>query len=212
MPSRIMKTVTSVSTVGLVVAALAGGTNAGATAERARGLVANLENSSGRSVGTARFARTDDGAVRVTLVASGLTPGFHGYHVHSTGVCDPEATDANGAAAPFFSAGGHYNSDTSRTHGAHAGDMPPLLAMESGRAFLRFKTDRFRLGELLDDDGSAVIVHAGADNLANIPPTTPSGSERYHSHVDDIFGPDTATKATGDAGARFACGVVKRAQ
>lgn len=211
MPSRIVKAVASVSTVGLVVAAFAAGPNAGAGG-RARGLVAHLEDSSGSSVGTVKFVRTGDGAVRVTLKASGLTPGFHGYHVHSTGVCDPEATDTTGATVPFFSAGGHYNSDTSRTHGAHAGDMPPLLAMEDGRAILRFKTDRFRVRELLDDDGSAVIVHAGADNLANIPATTPGGSERYHSHVEDIFGPDTPTKATGDAGARFACGVVERAR
>lgn len=210
MPSRIVKVVASLSTGGLMVAALAAGPGAGAAAGRARGLIAHLENSSGGSVGRARFVRADDGAVRVRLVAWGLTPGFHGFHVHSTGVCDPEARDATGATVPFFSAGGHYNSDASRTHGAHAGDMPPLLAMENGRALLRFKTDRFLLRELMDEDGSAVIVHAGADNLANIPATTPSGAERYHSHVDNILGPDTATKATGDAGARFACGVVDR--
>ncbi|MBW3535717.1 MAG: superoxide dismutase family protein, partial [Gemmatimonadetes bacterium] len=56
----------------------------------------------------------------------------------------------------------------------------------------------------------AVIMHAGPDNLAHIPAATPTGNERYHSHVDDVFGPDTLTRATGDAGARFACGVLGR--
>jgi Cu-Zn family superoxide dismutase len=46
-------------------------------------------------------------------------------------------------------------------------------------------------------------VHAGRDNYANIP-------ERYHSHTEDVLGPDSVTKATGDAGDRFACGVVRR--
>jgi Cu-Zn family superoxide dismutase len=101
---------------------------------------------------------------------------------------------------------------TTNTHGAHAGDMPPLLVAEDGTALLKFKTDRFKNSDLLDDDGSAVILHAGADNLSHIPATTATGGERYHSHVDDVFGPDAATKATGDAGARFSCGVVDRAE
>jgi Cu-Zn family superoxide dismutase len=73
---------------------------------------------------------------------------------------------------------------------------------QDGSAELRFTTDRFTLRELFDADGSAIIVHADRDNLANIP-------ERYHSHTEDVFGPDSATLATGDAGARFACGVVR---
>jgi Cu-Zn family superoxide dismutase len=70
-----------------------------------------------------------------------------------------------------------------------------------GTAQLRFPTDRFTVEELFDADGSAIIVHAAADNYANIP-------TRYHSHTEDTFGPDSATLATGDAGGRLACGVV----
>jgi Cu-Zn family superoxide dismutase len=44
-------------------------------------------------------------------------------------------------------------------------------------------------------------VHAGADNFANIP-------TRYQSTTEGVLGPDSATLATGDAGARVACGVV----
>jgi len=55
-----------------------------------------------------------------------------------------------------------------------------------------------------------VIIHTGRDNYANVPPTTPTGEERYHSQLEDVFGPDSITLATGDAGSRFACGVVRR--
>jgi superoxide dismutase, Cu-Zn family len=62
---------------------------------------------------------------------------------------------------------------------------------------IRFETDRFSVAALFDADGSAVIVHAGRDNFANI-------LTRYHSHTEDVFGPDSATLATGDAGGRNA--------
>lgn len=55
-----------------------------------------------------------------------------------------------------------------------------------------------------------MILHAGPDNLAHVPATTATGEERYHSHVDSVLGADTATKVTGDAGARFTCGVIER--
>jgi Cu-Zn family superoxide dismutase len=71
-----------------------------------------------------------------------------------------------------------------------------------GTGELRFKTDRFSVAALLDADGSAIIVHASSDNFAHIP-------SRYHSHTEGTFGPDSVTLATGDAGARVACGVVR---
>lgn len=187
--------------------ALLGG---GTSTARTRGLVAELKSSTNVTVGTVRIMPTDDGKTSVRIVASGLTPGFHGYHVHTAGVCDPAAVDAAGAPSPFFTAGGHFNTDTTKTHGAHTGDMPPLLVNADGTGRLSFRTDRFLPRDLLDEDGSAVIIHASPDNLANIPGTTSSGAERYHSHVDMVLGADTATKATGDAGSRFACGVVTR--
>lgn len=198
-----------VTTAALLAVMLAAFSAPGQTATRPKGLIATLSISSGAAVGTVRFLPTEDGKVSVRIAATGLTAGFHGYHVHTTGICDAAATDASGNASPFFTAGGHYN-PAAATHGSHAGDMPPLLVTSDGYAFLKFKTDRFTTAALMDEDRSAVILHAGADNLANIPATTSTGGERYHSHVDSVFGPDTATKATGDAGARFACGIIER--
>lgn len=204
---KVVRGLAVVGAVAMVAAALATG---GAATAAPRGLVASLQDAAGNRIGTVRFVPTDDGKVSVRVAASGLTPGFHGFHVHTTGTCDPRAKDTAGNSVPFFTAGGHYNPDTAATHGSHAGDMPPMLVAADGTAFLKFKTDGYRTKELMDADGSAVIVHAGADNLANIPGATSTGAERYHSHVDDVFGSDTATKATGDAGARFGCGVIVR--
>jgi Cu-Zn family superoxide dismutase len=195
-----------VAIVAMVGAALS---TAGASAAP-RGLVASMHNAAGDSIGTVQFVPTEDGKVSVKIAVSGLTPGFHGFHVHTTGTCDSAAVDAAGNPVPFFTAGGHYNPVTTATHGAHAGDMTPLLVNADGTGWLKFRTDRFTTKDLMDEDGSAVILHAGADNLGNVPGTTATGGERYHSHVDDVLGADTATKATGDAGARFGCGIIEK--
>ncbi len=203
------KVAVTLAVSAVTAAALFTGISSGSAAPR--GLTAIVADTAGNSIGTVRFVPSDDGAVRVTARLAGLAAGFHGFHVHTTGTCDPSATDPSGNAFPFGSAGGHYNPDATSIHGDHAGDMPSLFAMTDGSALLRFKTDRFTTRQLLDSDGSAVIVHAAADNFAHIPGSTSAGGERYHSHVEDVLGPDTATKATGDAGARFACGVVRKA-
>jgi Cu-Zn family superoxide dismutase len=128
------------------------------------------------------------GTVSVRVDVRGMEPGFH---IHTTGLCE----------APFTSAGGHFDPGGD-DHGDHAGDLPTLLVNDDGKGRLAFATDRFSLAELSDEDGSALIVHAGRDNYANIP-------ERYHSHETDTFGPDEATLATGDAGDRAACGLIE---
>jgi Cu-Zn family superoxide dismutase len=188
--------VAALGSVGLASAVGKGGGTAPATAR------ATLVDASGAKVGKVRFESdgAGAGALVVRVSVRGLTPGFHGFHVHETGAC----------GAPFAGAGGHYN-PTAQMHGAHAGDMPPLLVGSDGRATARFTTSSLTLDGLVDaaGDGSAVIVHAGSDNLANIPSS-------YHSHLPDAtsttFGPDGSTKATGDAGARVACGVVRGAK
>ncbi len=156
--------------------------------------VATLKDASGADIGWARF-EPDGDAVHVKVRAYGLSPGFHGFHVHTLGVCD--------GAVGFTSAGGHYNpAGAAATHAHHAGDMPSLLVKQDGTAELDFRTDAFTVDQLLDADGSAVIVHAGPDNFGNIP-------GRYLSGALLIPGPDATTLATGDAGARAACGVVE---
>jgi Cu-Zn family superoxide dismutase len=180
------------------VGATGGDTRHGADA------IARLKDAEGNFVGVVRF-RYEGDEVEVEADVKNVEPAgeFHGFHVHTTGKCDPRSVDpATGNTVPFFSAGGHFNPG-GEVHGDHAGDFPVLLVQSDGHAEEEFDTDRFRLGQLFDRDGSAVIVHAGRDNYANIP-------ERYHSHTEDVFGPDSMTKATGDAGARFACGVVRR--
>ena len=87
-----------------------------------------LRDASGAKVGKV-WMRERRGADRVEVYAKvrGLAPGFHGFHVHTTGRCD---------APGFTTAGGHLN-PSGATHGAHAGDLPSLLVNADGTGHAR---------------------------------------------------------------------------
>jgi superoxide dismutase, Cu-Zn family len=152
-----------------------------ASAQAVTSASARLIGPDGNAVGTALLTQTATG-VRISVQASGLTPGEHGIHVHAVGQCDPPA---------FTSAGGHFN-PLNRQHGLqnpqgpHAGDLPNLMAPASGMANYVTTTDRITLGpgpiSIFDADGSAIVIHANAD--------------------------DHRTDPTGESGGRVACGVI----
>ena len=179
--------------LALLLVMTLGGTNATAHDDKT-GARAVLRDRNGQRVAIVTFFPASHGEMTVQVRARRLPPGFHGFHVHAIGVCDP--------ATGFTSAGGHLN-PANVTHGDHAGDLPVLLVNADGSAQATVATDRFSMDQLLDADGSAMVVHAAADNYANIP-------TRYHSHDANVFGPDPATLSTGDSGDRIACGRVRR--
>jgi Cu-Zn family superoxide dismutase len=191
-----MRSIRAVAAVAiLATAALATGIGAAlATGDDKRSgklATAVIHNTAGDRVGVAVF-KERDGKVIVSARVWRLESGFHGSHVHEVGQCVPPP-----------SAGGHLNPGGA-THGAHAGDVPSLLVNEDGTGQLQFATDRFRISDLFDANGSAFIVHGDRDNYANIPP------ERYIQRATGTPGPDAETLATGDSGARVACGVIER--
>lgn len=159
-----------------------------------------IKDTKGRSVGELHIENDDNGRLKVTVTAMDLPAGYHGFHVHAKGVCDPTSTDP-ATGSPFFSAGPHFSLHPS-SHPNHSGDMPDLLIDADGKGSASFETDRFHVRQLLDGDGSAIIIHALPDNQANIPP-------RF-AHAGGGTGPDAETLKTGDSGARIACGVITK--
>ncbi len=169
---------------------------AGATHPVTPSATVELRTAGGVSSGTVKLS-TVSGGSRLEVTATGLTPGFHGFHVHATGSCDGSTTP------PFTSAGAHFDT-AGRSHGAHAADLPPLLAGADGTARADLVTDAFTVADLMPEGGNrSFVVHAAPDNLANIPTRY-----RHGAFADTETGPDTATLATGDSGGRVLCGVV----
>ena len=154
----------------------------------APGAAADMVGPDGRSMGRVTFAETG-GRMVVECRLTDLPAGFHGFHVHAVGKCEP-------GPPAFTSAGGHMVLGD-QAHPVHAGDQPVVLVLSDRTTEIRFVTDRYKLSDLLTAEGRAMIVHALPDNYGNIP-------GRYTPEVD------ATTKATGDAGDRLACGVVRR--
>ncbi|HEV7931424.1 MAG TPA: superoxide dismutase family protein [Actinomadura sp.] len=161
---------------------------------------AAIKDTNGKTVGSLRVEDVPSGKSKITVAVTGLPAGYHGFHVHAKGLCDPKSTDP-ATGSPFFSAGGHFNLG-SGSHPDHSGDLPPLLVAADGSGSASSVTDRFRIEQLLDHDGSAIVIHARPDNQANIP-------DRYRQ-AGGKTGPDAETLKTGDSGGRIACGVITK--
>ena len=139
-----------------------------------------IKNFSGAEVGNATLTQMPNGVlVRVNLTKA--TPGGHAFHIHETGRCE----------SPFESAGGHFNPAGTRhgfadPAGPHAGDLPNIEVPKRGALTFEFLANAVSLTDgpssLQDDDGSALVMHAGPD--------------------------DYRTDPAGGAGDRIACGVV----
>ncbi|HEY7648042.1 MAG TPA: superoxide dismutase family protein [Methylomirabilota bacterium] len=145
--------------------------------------IAELKDARGRRVGQATFTGLSDG-VRIVMEVRGLPPGLKAVHIHERGRCDPPA---------FTSAGDHFNPGKTQhglqnPAGPHAGDLPNIQIDEDGNGRLETMTPRVTLSSgptsILDDDGSALVVHGAPD--------------------------DFKTDPTGNSGARIACGVITR--
>jgi superoxide dismutase, Cu-Zn family len=160
-------------------------------------LSVDLVDPEGSVVGNATFTDADDGT-QVQVQVSGLPPGFHGMHLHEIGVCEPGSPDPSDPSrtGDFLSAGPHLGSADS-PHGHHLGDLPTLLVTERGLGGGTSLVAVPKVEDLLEGDGTALVVHEAPDNLANVPP-------RYAP------GPDEMTLSNGDSGARIACGAVVR--
>ncbi len=144
---------------------------------------ATIVNGAGTTIGWARFVEDADGRLHVNVKVEGLTPGLHGIHVHGIGLCEGPA---------FTSAGTHHNPlgalhGLDEPTGAHAGDLPNLVVNAEGRGHLNVVSDRATLSlgtvSVFDGNGSALVIHALEDD-------------------------QEWTSATGNSGARVACGVI----
>jgi superoxide dismutase, Cu-Zn family len=138
-----------------------------------------MRDASGNTLGRLTIAQTGSG-LTVSGTLTGVPAGTHGIHVHAVGQCD---------APGFTTAGGHWN-PTANAHGfenprgPHHGDMRNVVADASGRVDVSTSTAAGGAGGLFDADGSAIVIHAAAD--------------------------DYRTDPAGNSGARIACGVVTR--
>ena len=131
---------------------------------------ATILDTDGNEIGTAELTQTPNYGVLIRLDVEGLEPGGHGFHIHETGQCTPP---------DFGTTGGHYaprgrSHGVLHPHGRHAGDLMNLHIPDSGDVRTERLAEHVSLipgtsGFLLDDDGSALVVHANPDDYESQP-------------------------------------------
>jgi len=147
---------------------------------------ADVIGQDGKKIGMVMLHETPAG-VLVKADVRGIPAGEHGFHFHQKGSCD--------TATKFESAGGHFTGGD-RQHGymvasgPHGGDMPNQFVGADGVLKAQVMNTGVTLSagprSLLDADGSALMIHAGADDYTSQP--------------------------SGNAGGRIACAVIKAAE
>ena len=157
-----------------------------AAAQSVQSRVLSLIGANQSATGTVSLTEAPHG-VLVRIEANGLTPGWHAVHFHSV---------ANCGDVGFKAAAGHVHATgAASVHGllnageTDVGDLPNIFAATDGSAHAEIFAPSVTLGSgagrmnLLDTDGSAIVIHASPD--------------------------DHSSQPIGGAGARVACAVIR---
>lgn len=145
----------------------------------------NMYNTSGDMVGTAVYSEQPEG-VQIKIKVEGLTPGFHGVHIHEYAKCE----------GPDFKSSGNHLNPEGKEHGlmhpegSHLGDLPNVEADLNGMVE----------AELTAADATLL---SGKKSLLS-----KKGSSLIIDHDPD----DGITQPGGDAGVRVICGELKKDQ
>ena len=108
--------------------------------------------------------------LNVSIAAGGLTPGAHGMHLHAVGDCSDVGVLKKSAG--HINVGGKQHG-LLNPDGPDNADLPNLHAAADGSAVAEVFTPRVRLSSgdaaLLDEDGSALVIHANPDDQMSQP-------------------------------------------
>lgn len=149
----------------------------------------------GRPIGQATFRDGPNGVlIQLEFSQGALPPGWHGLHLHDRGDCSDFASGFEASGA-HIGMGPRVQHGLMSVNGPEAGDLPSIFASPNSVFAAEVFAPHVTLGpriagtatraerhSLLDEDGSALLIHAGPD--------------------------DQTSQPIGGAGARIACAAI----
>ena len=142
---------------------------------------ASIIGGQGTEIGTANLIEGPNGVLlRIALEPGALTPGWHGLHLHAKGDCSDVGVFKASTGHVGKVEGGHGLLNPA---GPEGGDIPNIWVAADGSAGYEAFTTLTNGAALMDEDGSAIIIHENED--------------------------DHLSQPIGGAGARVACGALK---
>lgn len=139
----------------------------------------SLQGQDESTVGGALVSKTPKGLLLMVDIYN-LPEGWHSIHFHGKGDCSDHSDHfkkSGGHAAKEGQEHGYFSAN-----GPHSGDLPNFYVGKDKRAKFHMYTTDMTHEQLADEDGTALVIHAKADDYASQP--------------------------AGEAGDRLACGVV----
>lgn len=144
---------------------------------------ASIVGVEGTEIGTASLLGGPNGLlIRIEIVPGGLVPGWHGLHLHAVGDCSDIGTFRASGGHVGMVAGGH---GLLNPEGPEGGDIPNIWVGADGAGGYEAFTSLTEIADLVDADGSAILLHESED--------------------------DHMSQPIGGAGARVGCGVIEPA-
>jgi len=146
---------------------------------------AELIDNASKPVGSAVLTQVPEG-VKIVLDVHGAPPGTHALHIHNNGMCHAGEEKAFDSSGPHFNPYGKKHG-LENPEGPHAGDLPNFEVKADGTAHVEVVAKLVSLKEgvpnsLLKEGGTCLMIHLKAD--------------------------DYKTDPTGNAGTRWACGMI----
>ena len=131
----------------------------------------------GPAVGTVTLENTRYGLV-ITPNLTNLTPGMHGFHIHTNPACGIGFKQGEPVAG--LAAGGHFDPFETGVHegpygSGHLGDLPPLFVAEDGTATTPVLAPRLETSFL---HNRSLMVHMHGDNFSDDPAPLGGGGPR----------------------------------
>jgi superoxide dismutase, Cu-Zn family len=161
-----------IGVLGLLISSLAGAKPAALKTE------VELRDAQGRPIGDLILWEASSNTLGAQVNLHDFQPGEHAIHFHQNPKCE---------GPDFKSAGGHFNPENKKhgfdnPEGHHAGDMKNFVVNADGTAHTILENHDVTLEQLLSNGGTAIVIHARAD--------------------------DYKTDPSGNSGDRVACGVI----